>query len=182
MNADSQSLQGKMDAAFDNYFKLSELLRLDLNTLLDVDSNSEYWRRNFIRITASLIEGHAHCLREVCSVGKNCIAPSISKKEISVIDDEANSDTATRIKLTLRAAYKLFDLSPFPDFSTKEWGDAKDLINKRHALMHPKTPEDLQISDTDWDSFYAGALWLMRQIFDFSLLLHQKYASSESSS
>lgn len=118
----------------------------------------------------------------MCSVGKDCIAPSISKKENSVIDDEANSDTATRIKLTLRAAYKLFDLSPFPDFSTKEWSDAKDLIKKRHALMHPKTPEDLQISDTDWDRLYAGALWLLSQIFDFSFLLHQKYASSGSRS
>ena len=50
-----------MDAAFDNYFALSDVLRSDLIALLDSESASQHWRRNCIRVSASLIEGYAHC-------------------------------------------------------------------------------------------------------------------------
>ena len=53
--------QARMDAAFDNYFAHSDVLRSDLIALLDSESASQHWRRNCIRVSASLIEGYAHC-------------------------------------------------------------------------------------------------------------------------
>lgn len=51
-----------MDAAFENYFALSYLLRDDLVALLETESESQHWRRNYIRVSASLVEGYAHLL------------------------------------------------------------------------------------------------------------------------
>lgn len=74
-----------MDVAFDNYIALSDILREDLLALLETDSDSQHWHRNYVRVSASLIEGYAHCLREMCAVSFECVAPDISKKEAEVI-------------------------------------------------------------------------------------------------
>ncbi|MGH8626198.1 MAG: hypothetical protein ACREYC_13340 [Gammaproteobacteria bacterium] len=43
----------------DNYFGLSPILLEDMNALLDEENDSQPGRRNFIRASASLIEGYA---------------------------------------------------------------------------------------------------------------------------
>lgn len=133
-------IQERMDAAFDNYIRLSNILQIDMNLLLDGESDSQHWRRNFIRASASLIEGYAHCLRELCAVSFECTAPEISRKESEVLRLEIGFNVHERIKYTLRAAYKLFQLKPVPNFDGKEWPRAQRVLSKRHLLMHPKTP------------------------------------------
>ena len=55
-----------MEDAFDNYFALSEVMAGDLKQLLAMDVEAAHFRRNFIRSSAALFEGYAHCLREMC--------------------------------------------------------------------------------------------------------------------
>ncbi|MCW5574810.1 MAG: hypothetical protein KIT13_01830 [Burkholderiales bacterium] len=164
-----------MDTAFDNYFALSEILRQDLTTLLDGESDSQQWRRNYIRVSASLIEGYVHCLRDMCAVSFACTAPNISAKEVEAIQSERNFDANERLKLTLRAAYKLFELSPPPDFGGSEWLRAQRVLTKRHLLMHPKTPADLEIPDALWLELREDVTWLIEQLFNFISTLQKKY-------
>jgi hypothetical protein len=169
------SAQERMDAAFDNYFELSDVLRGDLEELLKVEAQSQHWRRNFIRVSASLIEGYAHCLREMCSVSFECVAPEISAKETQVLQAERNFDANERIKLTLRVAYKLFELQPAPDFGGPEWPRAQRVLQKRHLLMHPKTPADLEVSDQVWPELREDVTWLFKQLSDFMALAQAKH-------
>ena len=113
------SPQQRMDAAFGNYFKLSKALQADMNALLDGKNDTQQWRRNFIRASAPLIEGYAHCLRDMCAVSFECVAPEITDKEAEVLRSEKGFDANDRIKFTLRAAYKLFELAPAPDFGAQ---------------------------------------------------------------
>jgi len=76
---------------------------------------------------------------------------------------------------SLRATYKMFELDEIPDFSNKNWANSKKLIDKRHALMHPKKPSDLPVSESSWQNIHDGALWLIKQHFDISKLLYEKY-------
>ena len=123
--------QERMDAAFDNYFALSDILREDLLALLESESDSQHWRRNYVRVSAALIEGYAHCLRNMCAVSFDCVAPSIATKEAEVIRSERNFDANERIKLTLRVAYKLFELEPAPNFGGgPEWPRAQRVLAK----------------------------------------------------
>jgi len=168
-------LQAQLDAAFDNYFKLTTILYKDMESMLLTESNSQQWRHNFIRASAALLEGEAHCLREMCLVGLRCNAPTLTKKERSAITDKRGSDANTRLKLTLRAAYKLFSFQPAPDFSGIAWVRAKRVLRKRHRLMHPRGPRDLGISDRTWSEMRRDTAWLMKQFFDFLSLGQQKY-------
>lgn len=167
--------QEKMDAAFDNYFMLSDILQKELLALLNSEFNSQHWRRNYIRVSASLIEGYAHCLREMCAVSFECIAPEIGKEEAEVLGSERNFNANERIKLTLRAAYKLFELQPAPNFGGSEWARAQRVLEKRHLLMHPKTPTDLQISDELWNELRDDVTWLIEQLFNFMSALKKKH-------
>lgn len=168
-------LQQRMDNAFDNYLQLSRILEADMTALLDGECEDQHWRRNFIRSAAALVEGHAHCLREMCAVSFECVAPELTKKETDVIRCEESYGAAERIKLTLRAAYTLFELVPAPNFGGNEWPNAQKVLLKRHLLMHPKTPAELEVSDSSWKDFRTDIAWLMEQFFNFLSLLQEKH-------
>ena len=86
-----------MDAAFDKYFAMSNILQDDIAVLLDVKDDSQSSRRNFIRAAAALIEGYAHCFREMCEVGVATGAGPLKSKEVQVIQAERSFDSAERI-------------------------------------------------------------------------------------
>ena len=164
-----------MDAAFDNYFQLSRILQADMNALLDGENETQHWRRNFVRASASLIEGYAHCLREMCAVSFDCVAPEIGRNEAEVLQAERGFDANERMKLTLRVAYKLFQLQPAPNFGGNEWPRAQQVLRKRHLLMHPKIPADLEITNELWSELRDDVAWLMEQLFNVFSLLQQKH-------
>ena len=166
-----------MDAAFDNYFALSKVLQDDLGVMLDIESDSQHWRRNYIRVSASLIEGYAHCLREMCVVSFECVAPEIGKKEAKVLRSERSFDANERIKVTLRVAYKLFELQPAPNFGGSEWPRAQRVLEKRHLLMHPKNPADLEVPDYLWNELRGDVTWLIEQLFNFIAALQEKHGA-----
>ena len=176
MNAASTA-QERMDAAFENYFELSNILQADMNALLDSENDTQHWRRNFIRASASLIEGYAHCLREMCAVSFECVAPEIGVKDLKVLQSERGFDANERIKRTLRIACKLFQLESAPNFGGNEWLRAQQILSKRHLLMHPKTLTDLDVPDELWNQMRDDVTWLMEQIFNVFSLLLQKYES-----
>jgi hypothetical protein len=156
-----------MDAAFDKYFAMSNILQDDIEVLLDVKDDSQNSRRNFIRAAAALIEGYAHCFREMCELGVATGAGPLTSKEVQVIQAERSFDSAERIKLTLRAAYKSFQLPSVPEFGDEGWQHAQILIEKRDRLMHPKSVKDLEVPDALWADIHEGTKWLFRQLFGF---------------
>jgi hypothetical protein len=168
-------LQQRMDTAFGNYLQLSRILEADMTALFDKECENQHWRRNFIRTAAALIEGHAHCLREMCAISFECIAPNLTKKEAAVLRSEESFSTSDRMKLTLRTAYKLFELAPVPNFSANEWPKARLVLLKRHLLMHPKTPADLEVTDSAWNDIRTDIAWLMKQFLNFLSMLQEKY-------
>jgi hypothetical protein len=171
------TLQRELDSAFSNYLKLTATLRGDMDAMLDEEHVSLHWRRNFVRASAALLEGHAHCLRRMCAVGMSIDASAFSKKERQAITNEGGISANERLKWTLRAAYKLFSLQPLPRFDGAEWRNAQKVMLKRHKLMHPQRPSDLGIADSTWRALRRGIVWLMKQFFDFLSLSQAKYGN-----
>jgi hypothetical protein len=169
------TLQRELDRAFANYLKLTEALRQDLYELMAEEHASLQWRRNFVRASAALLEGHAHCLRRMCAVGVNLSPSSFSKKELRAIENECGISANERLKWRLRAAYKLFELKPPPRFDSGNWNNAQKVMLKRHKLMHPQRPSDLGIANTTWRALRRGIIWLMEQFFNFLALSQVKY-------
>lgn len=167
-------LQQRMDTAFNNYLMLSRILEADMVALLDGECEDQHWRRNFIRSSAALLEGHVHCLREICAIIFECPAPELSKKETNVLRCEESFSAAERFKRTLRIAYELLELAPAPSFGGNDWSNAQLVFSKRDLLMHPKSPADLEVSDSLWKDIRADSVWLMEQCFNVLRMLDEK--------
>jgi hypothetical protein len=181
MDAEREQLQAEMDRAYGNYLALSDVLLGDLRALDAQARKERYLRRNFVRSSAVMIEGYAHCLRDLCSVGLKSEAPELSQKEGKVIRDEASFNTADRVKLTLKAAHRLFDLSQSPNFGGEEWVRAQEVFKKRDKLMHPKEPGDLDISDDEWGRMRQDIAWLIEQFTSFHAQMLERYENANGS-
>jgi hypothetical protein len=165
LNPNTMKAHARMEAAFENYFALSDVLRTDCEVLCEANLDRIEWRRNFIRTAVPLIEGYCSCYRDICAIALTCEAPKITKKERMVLEREDVFSSSERYKYTLRAAYKLFGLESAPDFGGTDWKNAKAAIEKRNRLMHPKRPGDLQIEESEWDEIYKGVVWALGQLF-----------------
>jgi hypothetical protein len=152
--------ENKFESALINFLSLSTVLDNDLCDLLKHNDKSDSWKRNIIRSSVSLIEGYCHCFKEFCQVALDTGA-ELSNKKLKAIVNESGCSANERIKLTIQSAYAVFEIEQNPGFSGVEWNKAKDAIEKRSKLMHPKTVEDLEISDTEWQDIYGGITWLI---------------------
>lgn len=174
-----RSLQEQMDAAFENYFPLSKMLISDLRALLGDEHEDQHWRRNFVRASAALIEGYAHCLREIGVIRLKCgSAPELSTKEMKVLLCESSFDANERVKYILKAAYKFFELSPAPNFGGAEWARAQRVLRKRHRLMHPKILSDLEVPNESWEEMREDVDWLFKQFFGIFEQLQRRHGES----
>ncbi len=108
-------------------------------------------------------------------IGLECDSPAITKKEEKALKSGVGFTAIEQIKLVLRVSYKMFNLGTPPDFSGKEWERAIIFFNKRHSLMHPKTPKDIEIPDSEWLEIRTGANWLIKQHSNIIKLIHGKY-------
>jgi len=168
-------IQRRMDDAFDNYLHLSEILSSDLMKISDNEVNDENWKRNYIRVVASLLEGYSYCFRQMSAIGLECESPAITTKEEKALRSSVGFTATEQIKLVIRVTYKMFDLGMPPDFGGYEWEDSIIFFKKRHSLMHPKSPSDLMVLDSDWSNIHNGANWLIKQHFNITKLIHDKY-------
>jgi hypothetical protein len=170
-------LQARLDSAFTNYLTLTAALRDDLAAMLAQESPSLHWRRNFVRASAALLEGHAYCLTQICRLGVSLSPASFSAKERKAVANPDSIGANERLKLTLRVAYKLFQLHPAPHFGGAAWRNAQRVMLKRHKLMHPRTPRDLGIATSTWQQLKRGIVWLMQQFCDFLSLAQARYGT-----
>ena len=165
--------QQKMDAIFDAFFAVSDILREDVSSLLDskFDENP-IWRRAFIRAVAPLIEGLAYSYLSICHIN-----PDLTPEDREKVDPDQKSKTSVRIKTALESIYRQLNISPPPDFSRQDWTDAQRMFSARDSLMHPKTIDCLTYTEDDWKRIYDGSVWLLGEFFRLPDLLGRKFGS-----
>lgn len=159
--------------AFLNGMKLTNILMKDLEELFKIEANDESWYRNFIRCSASLIDGFIWSLKEIALVALDMYTcPEINietgelftNKEAKALLEPDALGAKERIKFTLRIAYNVLQLEPLPNFSSKEWEEVLSLIDKRNELMHPKNPESLKISSDSFEQYRSSVKWLLNEL------------------
>lgn len=167
--------QTKMDQAFDNYLSLSNELLMDGEYILRIESEDISWKRHFIRIVVSIIEGYSHCFRNITVIGVELGEGNLTKKEIDVLHNEEKYGLCERVKLTLKGIYKMNDISPLPDFGTEEWRRAMVALEKRNSLTHPKAISDLELTDNSWNNIRIGLTWLFEQHANLMKSIYEKH-------
>ncbi len=164
-------LNDRLVAAINNYMDVALILRRDLTTLHKGPLATALSRRNYIRSAVALLEGACHCYLDLCAVMLECGDVDVSKAEECLILDRRDKGTPGRIKLALRLVHRLFATGRTPDFGGSGWIKAQEALDKRHHLMHPKHPQDLDITETEWDRIYQGINWLQEEEFQFTAFL-----------
>lgn len=176
----TSEIQQQMSDAFNNYIDLAYVLVEDLDKLTENEENSASWRRNYVRIATSLIEGYGHCFRELSAVALKLEHPPISKLEENAIKSGFGLTSPERAKLTLSATYKLFDISSLPNFEDYEWDKAMEIFEKGNQIMHPKTCDDLEISDESFSKLRESANWLIKHHFQVFKYFYEKHKPTRS--
>ena len=171
-NVELSTAQQEMDANFDLYFSISDSLRADVSYILDMRADDEpVWRRTFIRTIVPLIDGLTYCYLRICYAD-----PALDPSDRGKLDPDGRQSADDRVKIALKSIYCKLNISPQPDFSGTGWTNTKQLLDARHALMHPKSPESLVFSDADWENIYKGATWVLGEFFRLPTLLEKKFS------
>jgi hypothetical protein len=75
------------------------------------------------------------------------------------------SRTLERVKGVLKIAAR--DLADWePDFGTAGWSAMRESLRSRDHLMHPKSAEDVQMSDAEMEMARDAAAWFLEVIVE----------------
>ena len=165
----------ELSQVYEDYFLLSEVLKLDLDKLLDEESDSQIWRKNFVCTSWPMIEAYSNTPRNLCSVLDKHSEFDKSKRQRHLLANKANFSSVQRIKETLKLAFKIYELDEKPVFGDQNWQKLQKAVKVRNSITLPNSSNDLQITDKDWGLIYEGIIWLMRELFSFFDQVHSKY-------
>jgi hypothetical protein len=133
---------------------------------------SEFNKRTLVRTCAALVEGLSYQLRQVTlaslkdtnllSEGELAILQQ-TKHQLSVQGQVREKDnfqsTLPMLLFTLRVYAKNHGASFSPNTFDNGWSCLRKAFTLRDRLMHPKSFEDLHVSDEAGADFTAGIQW-----------------------
>lgn len=188
----TQYLKGKIPddvlrelSAIEEQFGVDNLLIAklteDVNTVLaglSEDPDNDYLKRTLVRTLFAMIEGVIWTVKRSVLVLHEAGECELSKAEYAMLAEESYdlADTGTprvsqkflKLKTNLRfafriAALKLANKEFEIDAGASPWQDFLTAIEVRNRLMHPKSPEDLRLTDAEMHSATETARWFAVQ-------------------
>ena len=160
---------------YEDYFEMSKKLQSDMNALVERESETPEWRRNFVRTSWPMIEAYASTLRNICSVISKHAGLKLSKRNRKLLEDESRLATTERLKQSLKLAFNMHELEVKPIFSDANWLHLRQAIRVRDRLMHPKKSSDLDIAEDEWQEIFNGITWVLSELFSFFEQVHKQY-------
>jgi len=138
-----------------------------------ISNNNAFHRRSLARNLFALIEGTVYAWKQVIYFIAKDFHIALEPGEESILTEEVsalNSDgvvkqerlrlpTKVNIKYTLKRAGEIF-LATIPvDFGDSGWRTLQAAIVVRDRMMHPKKPEDLEVSNTEIMVCIDALMW-----------------------
>lgn len=162
----NSSEQSGLNAAIERIQQLDEGLRADVEYWVkqfELGNRDQLARRSFVRSVFALIEGIVFCLKQVTLETATTKAATLSPQEIALLREESaelqeNGELASRpaflrLKPNLRFSFRkfaeIYKAQYRLDVSQAGWEKLGPGIRIRDRLMHPKTPQDISVSDDE---------------------------------
>jgi hypothetical protein len=141
-------------------------------------NQKQFWRRTFIRSLFAGIEGINHRINNVSILLANIKKIKLSHAEIAMLKEEIyalnEKGEAISTKSKLRTKDNLcFTLKTFAHVSnttfkieknSKEWSSFNEALKIRDRLTHPKSTNDLIISDVELEAVEKTFMWYFASI------------------
>jgi len=151
------------------------ILAADLDCVVAIgkQANTPFAQRMLVRTHFAFVEGLTHQLCQVASASVS-LAPEVFtpaehamlRGETYDLDEQGHAISRparlplnSRIRLALAAYPRIHGAEFTPDFGGTGWESLQRAIKVRDRLMHPKSSQELTLSDTDLGSVVRGAAW-----------------------
>jgi hypothetical protein len=142
-----------------------------------------FYRRSVPRNLFSLIEGTVFCLKLLILDQSKRHSIKLEEGEEQVLQDKtatlssngkvkvdtAHYPTILNVKYTLKRAYEFFNSSTTLDLSNSHWQQLQIAIKVRDRLMHPKHPNDLDVTEIELKKCREILSWflqIMKELFE----------------
>ena len=127
-------------------------------------------RRLYIRVFVTMVEGSVAAIKNVIlhySEQLNDAERAVLRDVTFDLNEKGvpyERPLRPPILSSLKFAFRIFasvhKLSIVPDYRSSGWQAMKNVIELRNRLTHPKTPNDLKVTDTDLKSVDEAEIWL----------------------
>jgi|GEM_PF-1162300 len=196
MSLEVQAYAHALGKRLDELLGVNELLRDDLNALLEIysdDWRNPVFRRAFVRACWAYIEAVVYGVKDTTLWAANLGAADLPAKDFKFLsgvtfvvstDGKVEAklircDTEKNIRHTLRIAADCFDRVTGPDFSHKGWRMLKVSLQLRHRLVHPKCVAQLRVSDQEIEDLRESFVWFAELFTKLISDVHECYVSVE---
>ena len=143
-------------------------------------NQNQFWRRTFVRSLFAGIEGINHRIKHFSILLANIHEIDLTHAEIAVLSEETYSlnekgvATSSKSKLrtkenlcfTVRTLSRVCNSSYEVDRNSEEWVSFNEASRIRDRLTHPKSSDDLIISDTELTTVQNTFKWYFSCIID----------------
>jgi len=131
---------------------------------IEIGEDIEYWRRSYLRCLCTFIEARVYLLKLELKTNDHLIIShsSLAPEVLDFLGGTEwnvgnNGEIKSRVKIVspvdeLKAVIKILG-SIYPnllwDFSSSRWARVKKLYKSRNALVHPKKPADISVTEKE---------------------------------
>ncbi len=162
---------------------LIEDLRISRSQFIDkpISEIGDFDKRNFFRVTFSTTEGIISILKTDCletvvdkkialSTGENAFLreETYYLKSNGSIELKPNFiNLKNNIKAFFLLSKKVYGFDYEPDFKSAGWNKFLKSIKKRNLITHPKSIEDLIVSDKEIEDLFIGIVWMYDNVINY---------------
>ena len=145
---------------------------LDQAKRLLEENDSQFTRRMYLRSLFAFIEGNSFRIRQMALAAHNQRAQCFSNEEIVMLEEKDLGikdngdlkirtkyiDFATNIRFSQNSYIKAFG-GDQPDYTDNGWAQLKQALELRNRITHPRSEEDLNISDDELNVIHEAKEW-----------------------
>jgi len=143
------------------------------------DQARNVMRRSYVRSVFAFIEGYTYGFRQISlRIAKEPLGIKLTEEEVVALKQvdvtiDENGTINERPKYSSAKNILIFSVSAIAkqheadfqiDKNGKGWKDYKDALRIRNRLMHPKSYQDLEISDSEIESTEGAYRWFTNEL------------------
>jgi hypothetical protein len=123
-------------------------------------------RRNFVRAVFALVEGMSAVLGQIGLAFHSLGAVTLTQEEADILADRKRAKFSKRVRCAIDAYAAASRVPSRLDTNAAGWQALTTASLVRDRIVHPKTPADCVVSDTDLQTTRAGATWFVKLLSD----------------
>lgn len=136
-------------------------------------SDTQFYRRVFVRAIEAYVEGFVQLIKQLCLFRHGVGQVKYGAAELAILREEAYQlaengkasisqrliQVGRNLRFVFPALARIYDQSLEIDVTAAGWSQLQHTIKVRNRITHPRTAEDLQVSDDDLEQAKAAVVW-----------------------